>query len=119
MIAPGLREPPAIVTDREAAAIAAYVHQLSRQPYPGYPAGVETAATVFAKYCVGCHKLDGDGGTDGPDLSKAGAKHDVGALRLWITDPEAVNPEAEMPKFGRRLSSGELDAIAAYLAARK
>jgi ubiquinol-cytochrome c reductase cytochrome b subunit len=119
MIAPGLREPPAVVTDREAAAIAAYVQQLSRQPYPGYPPEIESAATVFAKYCVGCHKLDGDGGTDGPDLSHAGAKHDVGALRLWITDPEAVNPEAEMPKFGRRLSATELDAIATYLAARK
>ena len=119
MIAPGLREPPAVITDREAAAIVAYVHQLSRQPYPGFSADVETASTVFAKYCIGCHKLDGDGGTDGPDLSHAGTKHDLNALRLWITDPEAVNPEAEMPKFGRRLSSGELNAIAAYLAARK
>jgi ubiquinol-cytochrome c reductase cytochrome b subunit len=119
MIAPGLREPPTVITDREAAAIVAYVHQLSRQPYPGYPPEIETASTVFARYCVGCHKLDGDGGTDGPDLSHAGAKHDLDALRLWITDPEAVNPEAEMPKFGRRLSPVELQAIAAYLAARK
>jgi mono/diheme cytochrome c family protein len=119
MIAPGLREPPAIITDREAAAIVAYVHQLSRQPYPGFPPPVETAATVFARYCVGCHKLDGDGGTDGPDLSHAGAKHDLQALRLWITDPESVDPDAEMPKFGRRLSAAELDAIAGYLAARK
>lgn len=119
MIAPGLREPPAIVTDRETAAIVAYVHQLSRQPYPGFPSHVESASTVFAKYCVGCHQLDGDGGTDGPDLTHAGAKHDLTALRLWITDPEAVNPEAEMPAFGRRLSPSELDTIAAYLAARK
>jgi ubiquinol-cytochrome c reductase cytochrome b subunit len=119
MIAPGLREPPAVVTDREAAAIVAYVHQLSRGPYPGFAEEVETASTVFARYCVGCHKLDGDGGSDGPDLSHAGAKHDLDALRLWIIDPEAVNPEAEMPKFGRRLSATELSAIAAYLAARK
>lgn len=119
MIAPGLREPPAVVTDREAAAIVAYVHQLSRRPYPGFSPHVETASTVFARFCVGCHKLDGDGGTDGPDLSHAGKKHDVNALRLWITDPEAVNPDAEMPKFGRRLSASELDAIAGYLAARK
>jgi quinol-cytochrome oxidoreductase complex cytochrome b subunit len=119
MIAPGLREPPTIVTDREAAAIVAYVQQVSREPYPGFPARIETASTVFARFCVGCHKLNGDGGSDGPDLTHAGQKHDVNALRLWITNPEAVNPEAEMPKFGKRLTSPELDAIAEYLAARK
>jgi quinol-cytochrome oxidoreductase complex cytochrome b subunit/cytochrome c553 len=119
MIAPGLREPPAVITDREAAAIVAYVRQVSRQPYPGFPPHIEAASTVFARFCVGCHKLDGDGGTDGPDLTHAGAKHELSALRLWIADPEAVNPEAEMPAFGRRLSAVELEAIAGYLAARK
>jgi ubiquinol-cytochrome c reductase cytochrome b subunit len=119
MIAPGLREPPVAVTEREAAAIVAYVHQLSRDSYPGFSPHVETASTVFARYCIGCHKIDGDGGTDGPDLTRAGSKHEVNALRLWIVDPEAINPEAEMPPFGKRLSAVELDAIAAYLAARK
>jgi len=119
MIAPGLREPPATMTEREAAALVAFVHQLSREPYPGFPAQLETAAHVFARFCVGCHKIDGDGGTDGPDLTHAGSKHDVNALRLWIADPEAVNPEAEMPPFRKRLSPAELDAIASFLAARK
>jgi ubiquinol-cytochrome c reductase cytochrome b subunit len=119
MIAPGLREPPVTVTEREAAAIVAYVHQLTRAPYPGFPAHIETASTVFARYCVGCHKLNGDGGSDGPDLTRAGEKHSVDELRRWIVDPEAVNPEAEMPPFGKRLSKDELEAIAGYLAARK
>ena len=119
MIAPGLREPPVRITERESAAIVAYVRQLSRARYPGFPPEVETASAVFARYCVGCHKLDGDGGSDGPDLTRAGEKHDVDALRLWIVDPEAVNPEAEMPAFGKRLSPAELHAIADYLAARK
>ena len=119
MIAPGLREPPVVVTDREAAAIIAYVRQASRDPYPGFPADIETAATVYARYCVGCHKIEGDGGSDGPDLTRAGAKHDATALRLWIADPEAINPEADMPSFERRLSPSELDAIARYLAARR
>jgi mono/diheme cytochrome c family protein len=30
-----------------------------------------------------------------------------------------VDPDAEMPSFGKRLTPAELDAIAAYLAARK
>jgi ubiquinol-cytochrome c reductase cytochrome b subunit len=119
MIAPGLREPPATVTEREAAAIIAYVNQLSRAPYPGFPANIETASTVFARYCVGCHKLNGDGGSDGPDLTHAGRKHEIDELRRWIVDPEAVNPEADMPAFGKRLSKDELEAIAGYLASRR
>jgi cytochrome c553 len=119
MIAPALRDPPSPLNERDAAAVIAYIHQVSRHPYPGFPPAMETAATVFARYCIGCHKLDGDGGTDGPDLTTAGASHDREALRRRIADPAAVDPEAEMPSFGRRLSAAELDAIADYLASRR
>lgn len=119
MIAPGLREPPTVLSERQIAAMVAYVHQLSRQRYPGYPPNVEMASAVFARYCIGCHKLDGDGGTEGPDLSQIGGKHDAAALRVWIADPEAVNPEAEMPSFADRLTQEQLHTIAAFLAARR
>ena len=88
-------------------------------PYLGFPAHIEAAAAVYARYCVGCHRIGVDGGTDGPDLSRIGAKHDAAKLRTWITDPIAVNPDAEMPSFGKRLTQAELDAIANYLASRK
>ncbi len=97
----------------------AYAGRASLQPYPGFSPHIETVGAVFARYCVGCHKMDGDGGKDGPDLSQAGAKHDAATLRRWIVDPEAVDPDAEMPSFGDRLSEAQLDAVAAYLAARK
>jgi mono/diheme cytochrome c family protein len=74
---------------------------------------------VWARYCVGCHIIDGDGGKDGPELSTAGAKHDVPTLKTWISDPESVDPDADMPAFGNRLSADELDAIANYLASRR
>jgi ubiquinol-cytochrome c reductase cytochrome b subunit len=119
MIAPGLREPPATLSERQVAALVAYVNQLTRQPYPGFPPDVEAASMIFARYCIGCHRLDGDGGADGPDLSKAGEKHDAAALRQWIADPEAVNPEADMPAFANRLAPEQLDIIARYLAARR
>jgi ubiquinol-cytochrome c reductase cytochrome b subunit len=123
MIAPGLREPPAARSEREVAAMLAYVRRVSRHPYPGYPANVEVAGAVWARYCVGCHKIDGDGGDDGPDLSHAAVKdgqpQDAATLRLWIEDPEAINPLADMPSFGNRLSAEQLDAIAGYLASRK
>jgi mono/diheme cytochrome c family protein len=119
MIAPGMREPPTTVHEREAAAISAYVRRASRQGYPGYPPDIETTAAIFARYCVGCHKIEGDGGTDGPDLTHEGSKHDAATLRRWIVDPELVDPKAEMPAFGDRLTDAQLDAIAGYLASRK
>ena len=119
MIAPGLREPPTTVTEREGAALIAYVRQATRQQYPGYPEPIERAAWVWARYCVGCHVIDGDGGSDGPVLSHIGSKHDAAKLRSWIVDPEAVKPDTDMPAFGKRLSPQQLDAISQYLASRK
>jgi ubiquinol-cytochrome c reductase cytochrome b subunit len=119
MIGPGLREPPKIVHEREAAAMVAYVRRASRQAYPGYPAHTEAAATIFARYCIGCHKIEGDGGTEGPDLTHEGSKHDQATLRKWIYDPEEVDPDADMPSFGDRLTAEQLDTIASYLAQRK
>jgi ubiquinol-cytochrome c reductase cytochrome b subunit len=119
MIAPGLREPPTVVTEREASALVAYVRQASRQPYPGYAEPIERAAAVWARYCVGCHVVDGDGGSEGPELSHIGSKHDAPTLKEWIADPEAVKPDTDMPSFGKRLSPEQLDAIAQYLANRK
>jgi len=119
MIAPGMREPAVTVHEREAAAVAAYARRASRDPYPGYPKQIETIAPVWARYCVGCHKIEGDGGTDGPDLTHEGTKHDAATLRRWIEDPEQVDPDADMPSFGDRLTAEQLDAISSYLASRR
>jgi ubiquinol-cytochrome c reductase cytochrome b subunit len=119
MIAPGMREPPATIHEREAAAVAAYARRAARDAYPGYPPNIELIAPVWARYCVGCHKIEGDGGTDGPDLTHEGTKHDAATLRRWIEDPEQVDPDADMPAFGDRLTAAQLDAIAQYLAARR
>jgi cytochrome c2 len=119
MIAPGMREPPTVIHEREAAAVVAYARRASREAYPGFPPLVETSATVFARYCIGCHKIEGDGGTDGPDLTHEGTKHDAATLRRWIVDPELVDPDADMPSFGDRLTTAQLDAISSYLASRR
>ncbi len=119
MIAPGLREPPVRVGEREAAAMVAYVRKLSRAPYPAIDPATQTAAAIFARHCIGCHVIDGEGGDEGPDLSTVGRKRDADYLKRLIADPESVDPKAEMAGFARRLSSAELDTIAAYLASRK
>ena len=119
MIAPGLREPPAPPSEREVSAILAYARRASRSPYVPVPAHMETVATVFARFCLGCHVIDGDGGKDGPELTHVGSKRDIAFLRRVITDPESVDPDAEMPSFAKRLTAEEIGAVATFLATRK
>ncbi len=121
MIAPGLRQPPARLHEREVAAMVAYVRRLSRveNRAVAFEPPVQAAAAVYARWCVGCHRIDGEGGDEGPDLSRIGSKHSFEKLRVWITDPASVDPDAEMDPFGKRLTPAELDAIAGYLAMRK
>ncbi len=123
MIAPGLRPPPRVNT-RDVDALVAYVARLSRGDTPPVvPDSTRAAAMTFARHCVGCHRIDGDGGgqgdDDGPDLSRIGAKQNLLTLRRWIADPESVDPDATMPAFESKLTPAELDGIAAYLAGRR
>ena len=114
-----LRDPANAPDEREIAALVAYVRKLSRSRYPEVSRELETVASVYARYCVGCHVIDGDGGTDGPDLSRIGAEHDPDYLKRLIAAPEGGTPDAEMPKFQKRLTDAGLNAVANYLAARK
>lgn len=115
VIAPGIR-PVSADGERETAAIVAYVRRGGTPP--PLPPTAREAALVYAEHCVGCHTIDGDGGTEGPDLSEAGKKHDLAWLRKWIARPEAMKADAKMPAFDRKLSPAELETIAGYLAAR-
>ena len=122
MIAPGLREPPE-TNEREIAAILAYLARVRRgDAPPAVGAADAVAMRVFARYCIGCHILAPgarDGGDEGPDLTGVGAKHAPEALRRWIADPEAVDPSADMPAFGSRLSADEMTALVAWLAGQR
>jgi cytochrome c2 len=48
-----------------------------------------------------------------------GARHDADALRRWIADPGAVNPDAEMPSFGSKITPEEMSALVAWLARQR
>jgi ubiquinol-cytochrome c reductase cytochrome b subunit len=115
VIAPGIR-PVTAADERTTAAIVAYVRRGGTPP--AVPESTRRAAVVFAEHCVGCHAMDGDGGTDGPDLADAGRKHDLAWLRRWIARPEAMKADAKMPAFDRKLTPEELDVIARFLSAR-
>ena len=69
----------------------------------------------FDKGCHGCHNV-GAAGTPqmGGDLTRIGAKYNRAELARWLEDPAAQKPTAHMPRIA--LPSGEVQALAAYLA---
>jgi ubiquinol-cytochrome c reductase cytochrome b subunit len=123
MIAAGLRQPPPIGLNLiQARAVLAYVKKIrAAAPPPRLSAQDRQALDIFGTTCISCHTIDGDGGKQGPDLTHAARKPDRDAawFERWVADPGEVNPDADMPAFGGKLSSSELKAIAAYLAKRR
>ena len=121
VIAPGMREPPpGGMSEGQARSIASYMRKARMgTPLPEVPAETLMASLVIGRYCASCHMVDGEGGSTGPDLSRIGATRDAVWLRDWITEPEAVDPFANMPAFGDTLSEEEMKAVVAYLSARR
>jgi len=77
---------------------------------------VERGAYLFELHgCRACHKVDGNGGMVGPDLSGVALK---GFDRAWhirhLREPAAVVEASQMMSFGH-LANDEIDAILAYL----
>ena len=77
------------------------------------------AKDIFDTVCFACHKLDGDGGTVGPDLSHVGKHREAATIRKIIEDPLNAFDDSEMPPFEKRLTPDQLDSLARYLALRK
>jgi nitric oxide reductase subunit C len=121
IIAPGLREAPGGgMTRSQALSVLNYMRKIRAGGAPPEVPGAEHAAIlVYGQFCANCHVLDGEGGTSGPDLTRAGQRRDAQFLRDWITDPTAIDDFSNMPAFGEQLSAAQMDAIVKYLAARK
>jgi mono/diheme cytochrome c family protein len=125
-IAPGVRSeddpaPAPLMTRLQAQSVVAYLRKVrggARVP-PVMSKEDRLAAGTFAAICASCHKIAGEGGSTGPDLSKVGARRDAASIRLLITDPTAEFPETPMPIFRDRLNAEQLTALARYLAKRR
>ncbi len=93
----------------------------------GAPGLVEAKALFHTLGCRGCHKVNGVGGDDGPDLTRAGARdpgrtdftHVPGAPTLanWqaehLRDPAKIVPGSLMPALG--LTEEQVDGLTFYL----
>jgi ubiquinol-cytochrome c reductase cytochrome b subunit len=143
MIAPGLRAAPES-NEREIKALLAYLARARRgESPPSIAANDVVAMRVFARFCIGCHRIDPaahdaatvardappvardappvarDGGNDGPDLSNIGQKRGASELRRLITLPTDVDPDSDMPAFGTRLTESEMAALVEWLARQR
>jgi nitric oxide reductase subunit C len=74
---------------------------------------------VFDQYrCDLCHKIEGKGGTIGPDLNHEGNKRDALWLEKHIRDPKSHDPNTVMPPFPQ-ITEGEIKVLVGYLTSLK
>jgi cbb3-type cytochrome oxidase cytochrome c subunit len=91
------------------------------EPRPPFDAPEDMIAE-FA--CGACHKVAGEEGEQGPDLTRIGALRDRDYLRRAILDPDAeiaegFEPEMMPADYGAQLYAVELEMLVDYLAGLK
>ena len=76
--------------------------------------------------CTGCHKINGEGGAIGPDLTHVGARLSANLIRESILLPDAKTAKGYekfkgvMPKtFGHQFTAEQLEALVQFLAGHK
>lgn len=67
--------------------------------------------------CLGCHKLNGDGGTIGPDLTTVRQRRSPEYIASMVADPQRVVPGSAMPRIA--MPEATLDLITRYLGGAK
>jgi mono/diheme cytochrome c family protein len=80
-------------------------------------AAVRSGAALFRSLgCEACHRVNGTGGTVGPDLSNEALKgHSRAWLMTQVSDPRKHDAATPMPAFST-LTAGQLGDLADYLA---
>ncbi len=81
------------------------------------PAVVAGRALYERFGCMGCHRIHGEGGAVGPDLSYVGDQRDRDWLIKHFRDPQSTSPGSIMPKFP--LDEQELNDLTAYMLSLK
>jgi len=76
------------------------------------------AALFKENNCFDCHSLNGVGGSAGPALDDVGSRLTPDRIKEQIRNPEAFNPESDMPAYPE-LSEDDLQALAAFLGKQK
>jgi mono/diheme cytochrome c family protein len=93
---------------------------------PATTATLDPVQLYTEKGCVGCHQLDGKGGTLGPSWDHLGSRRSAESIRHKILQPASDTTKGYekvagmMPAtFGQALTAAQLEALVTYLAGRK
>jgi ubiquinol-cytochrome c reductase cytochrome b subunit len=71
---------------------------------------------VKTQQCQGCHLINGEGNSVGPDLSAVGMRHSALWMHSFLEQPARFHPQTMMPAFGPpKLTHNEIEEIAQYL----
>jgi L-cysteine S-thiosulfotransferase len=73
-----------------------------------------SGAAIFNQRCRDCHRVDGDGGVTGPDLTTVGARRNREFLYRMVRDPSKLFPGATMPPYDS-LPAEQLKLLVDYL----
>jgi putative heme-binding domain-containing protein len=97
---PGTEMPSLFYMEDRVWQVIAYIRSLNA--VAGRPPGdaARGAALFRSKGCIGCHRVNGEGGGLGPDLTQIGKMRSVEHLRQSILDPSAdVQPRYWVASF--------------------
>lgn len=73
-------------------------------------------ALYQSQQCGGCHRIAGQGGEEGPDLTTVGLRHSAGWLHSFMETPARFHEESRMPAYAPpALSHQEIEELAQYL----
>jgi len=86
----------------------------------------EPMAIIRGAGCTACHKIGGEGGAIGPELTHVGSRLSANLIRESILNPDAKIAKGFekfkgiMPKtFGNQLTAAQLEALVQFLASHK
>ncbi|HEX9349010.1 MAG TPA: c-type cytochrome [Gemmatimonadales bacterium] len=94
---------------------------------PGIAGGSTDPMTIIrGAGCTGCHKINGEGGAIGPDLTHVGSRLSANLIRESILLPDAKVAKGFekfkgiMPKtFGNQLTAAQFEALVQFLSGHK
>ena len=106
-VTPGSGMPPQKLEEKDLEAITLFMLSQTGEAAPGYYASMKVIPNsslglrLFQqKGCIGCHTVDGKGGTVGPALDDVGVRRTPEWIIQHFRDPQNVSPGTVMPRFG-------------------
>ncbi|MDR1856376.1 MAG: c-type cytochrome [Desulfovibrio sp.] len=97
--------------------VVAYQEDDSMKLPPVTDQQVAAGKDIFYRFCILCHKMDGQGGFMAPDLTHIGSRSGRTYMERVIINPKIVSPSSIMSIVP--LSDAERHEVSAYLSRKK